>query len=166
MMKINEHGEIVGSITSMTGELLDLLTKESILADSVESQFVDQLDRNSLVLGARTAKENGLGRTAFIVRLLGMYSDFTRNQRANYLLGAVLENDIHALVNTKAFSLEADEPIVILGKPGLRDALKILIQADDNLTENVITKEIANLAGRGAIEIAEQRQIFELTGGK
>lgn len=166
MMKIDEHGKIAGSITSMTGELLDLLTKESILADSVESQFVDELDRNSLVLGARTAKENGLGRTAFAVRLLGMYSDFTRNQRANFLLGAVLENDIHALVNTKAFPVDADEPILILGKPGLRDALKILIQADDNLTENVITKEVADLAGRGAIEIAEQRQIFELTGGK
>ncbi|MCV3739836.1 2-dehydro-3-deoxygalactonokinase [Lentilactobacillus hilgardii] len=166
IIKINDQGKIAGSITSMTGELLDLLTKHSILANSVGEQFIETIDEKCLILGAKTAEKNGLGRTAFIVRLLDMYSNYTRNQRANYLLGAVLSNDLKALKNTHAFEISQSEPIVILGKPGLRDALKILIQSDPNLTGEVKTEEIRELAGKGAILMAKQRNIFELAGGK
>lgn len=166
IIKTNAQKQIVGSITSMTGEILDLLTKKSVLADSVNEHFIDKIDRNCLILGAQTAEKNGLGRTTFTVRLLGMYTDYNRNQRANYLLGAVLANDLVALKKTCAFNVEADTPVIIIGKPGLRDALKILIEADTDLSEKVYTEEIQDLAGRGAIQIAKGRKIFELSGGK
>ncbi len=161
MIKINAHKQIVGSLTSMTGELLDLLTKQSILADSLDEKFATEIDPEMIILGAKTAKQNGLGRTAFSVRLLDMYTNKSRNQRANYLLGAVLETDLQALKATTAFKFE-DDPFIILGKPGLRDALRLLIETDEELTGDVIVDQVEHLSGSGAIQIAKARKLVKI----
>ncbi len=160
IIKVDDKGKIEGSITSITGELLELLTKNSILADSLDADFTESLDEEALSLGAQACAVNGIGRTAFSVRLLGMFTDYSRNQRANYLLGAVLENDIKAIKNTAAFSLSEQDDVIIVGKKALSGALETLIQNDNQLKGTVETKDISHLAGLGAIEIAKAAKII------
>lgn len=155
IIKIDANQRIVGSLTSMTGELLEFLTKHSILAETVAEEFTDSLDEKALKLGAQTCAVKGLGQTSFSVRLLGMYTKYSRNQLANYLLGAVLENDIQAIKNATAFKVEQDDSFIILGKPALRGALKILLESDQRLNGSVSTNDLPELAGQGALSIAK-----------
>lgn len=159
-IKINADGQIAGSITSMAGELISLLTKDSILSDSLGHDFSDELDTETLLMGAKSCEKNGLGRAAFTVRLLDLYTDFTRNQMANYLLGVVLQNDVTAIKTTKAFSLNKDDTFVVLGKPALRDALETLLNHDEYFTGDVLTIDVPELASVGIMEIAKMRNII------
>lgn len=161
IIKLDRENRISGSITTMTGELMEFLTKKSILADSLNENFTDSLDESALNLGAKDCASNGITRTVFSVRLLDMYTGYSRNQRANYLLGAVLENDLTAVRNTEVFSVESNESFIILGNQILCQAFKVLIESSNVLQGHVITQEIPDLAGLGAIEIAKLRKIGE-----
>jgi 2-dehydro-3-deoxygalactonokinase len=159
-IKIDEDGKIAGSITSMAGELISLLTKDSILSDSLKHNFSDELDVKTLALGAESCAKNGLGRAAFTVRLLDLYTNYTRNQMANYLLGVVLQNDVTAIKTTQAFDINADDTFVVIGKPALRDALQVLLNNDDYFTGNILTIDVPELASVGIMAIAKMRDII------
>ncbi|MCO7026388.1 2-dehydro-3-deoxygalactonokinase [Tetragenococcus halophilus] len=161
IVKLDRKNCISGSITTMTGELMEFLTKKSILADSLDESFTDFLDEDALKLGAKTYTSNGITRTAFSVRLLDMYTDYSRNQRANYLLGSILENDIMAIRNTEVFSIGSKDPFIILGNQILSQAFKVLIENNKFIQGRVITREIPDLAGLGVIEIAKLRKVEE-----
>lgn len=155
IIKVDDQQRIRGSLTSMTGELIELLTKNSILAETVEEDFTDSLDETALKSGARSCSEKGLGQAAFSVRLLGMFTNYTRNQLANYLLGTVLENDIQAIKNATSFTVGKDDSFVILGKQALREALKILLENEPELNGHVVTRDLPELAGKGALSVAK-----------
>jgi 2-dehydro-3-deoxygalactonokinase len=148
------------NITSMAGELISLLTKDSILSDSLKHNFSDELDVKTLALGAESCAKNGLGRAAFTVRLLDLYTNYTRNQMANYLLGVVLQNDVTAIKTTQAFDINADDTFVVIGKPALRDALQVLLNNDDYFTGNILTIDVPELASVGIMAIAKMRDII------
>ncbi|RTK65402.1 hypothetical protein DRJ84_15205, partial [Enterococcus faecalis] len=90
---------IVKSKTATTGEILSLLTKKSLIATDVHHRFYDELDESYLLSGFHSARSNGIGSAVFDVRILGQTHNASRNQRANYLLGAVLSSDIQLLEN-------------------------------------------------------------------
>jgi 2-dehydro-3-deoxygalactonokinase len=159
-IKIDESGRIAGSITSMAGELISLLTKDSILSDSLNSEFSDDLDEDALILGAKSCEFNGLGRAAFAVRLLDLYTEYTRNQLANYLLGVVLQNDIQAIKSTHAFEVNKNDTFVVIGKPALRDSLKVLLENNDYFNGEIKTIDVPELASVGIMEIAKLRGII------
>ncbi|MDT3393612.1 MAG: 2-dehydro-3-deoxygalactonokinase [Bacillota bacterium] len=161
IIKVDGKHRILGSITSMTGELLDMITKDSIIADSVEGKFADSLEEQPLLLGSQTTKIHGLGQAAFSSRLLGMFTPYTRNQIANYVLGAVLANDVQAIKNTTAFPIAPDDKIYILGKEMLRDALKLVIDDDSEIRQEVITDNFAHLSATGTIELATARGLLK-----
>lgn len=158
IIKLDRKNRISGSITTMTGELMEFLTKKSILADSLDENFADFLDKDALRLGAKTCVSNGFTRTIFSVRLLDMYTNYSRNQRANYLLGSLVENDLMAIKNSDIFSIEANDSFIILGNQILSQAFKVLVENDDLLQGHVITQKISDLAGIGIKEIAKLRK--------
>lgn len=62
------------------------------------------------------------------MRTLGQFSAVDCNERANFLMGAVLSGDLLALRNSTAIQMRPDTPLVIAGKPMLRQALSLLIE--------------------------------------
>jgi len=166
IIKLDRENRISGSITTMTGELMEFLTKKSILADSLNENFPDFLEEDALKLGAKTCASNGITRTVFSVRLLDMYTGYSRNQRANYLLGSVLENDLTAIINNEVFSVDSNGSFVILGNKILRQAFKVLIENSNVLQGRVITQEIPGLSGLGAVKIAKLRKVEEANGNE
>jgi 2-dehydro-3-deoxygalactonokinase len=155
---------ITGCVTTLAGELLQVITCNTILASSLESSFADDIDREMLLAGARSAKQIGLGRACFSVRALDQFTVYDRNARANFLLGAVLGADLLTLKNSSAIRMSPGTQFVISGKPVLREALALLVQGDDFFSGavNVVTDEQqAALAGFGAIAIAQARGLLE-----
>jgi len=154
---------IVGCVTTLAGELLNVLTHNTILAGSLDNDFADAIDPEMLLAGARSAGSIGLGRAAFTVRILDQFSVYDRNARANFLLGAVLGADLLTLKNSSAIRMSPGTRFLITGKPLLRDALALLVRGDSFFSGRVTATTDAqqdNLAGFGALCLARERGLI------
>lgn len=65
---LDRQQRIRGCVTTLAGELLQVITHNTILADSLDSDFASEVDREMLLAGARSASSIGLGRACFMVR--------------------------------------------------------------------------------------------------
>lgn len=128
---LDASGAITGCLTTINGELLSAITKNTILASSVNGQFVSEKDYDEELVkkGAALAKKTGLGRACFSGRILNTFVMKQPMQIANFLLGAVLQGDLDALSNSSALAVTPETHIIIAGKNPLRRALYDLLTA-------------------------------------
>jgi 2-dehydro-3-deoxygalactonokinase len=141
-----------------------VITHNTILAKSLDSQFATSINQEMLLAGAHSAQTIGLGRTCFNVRTLDQFTIYERNDRANFLLGAILGADLLTLKNSTAIRMMPGTPVVICGKPIMKEALAILINNDDYFSGKitVVSDETqAHLAGQGAILVASARGLIK-----
>lgn len=135
---VNKKGQIEGCLTTLTGELLEAITKNTIISDSVGNKFVEKYEKEIVLLGANVTKKTGFGRAAFSSRLYSKFVNSDKNMVANYLLGACLGNDIEAVKNSNALKINSDINIVVAGKEPLKTAIAdIFIQ--DKYFKNILS---------------------------
>ncbi len=159
-VSLDAQQRIAGCATTLAGELLQVLTEHTLLSKSLGAAFADTLHVGLLRAGAAAARKTGLTRACFSVRTLELFGDCARNERANFLLGAVLGEDVMALRHSRAISVSPDAPILIAGKAMLSQAFAQLIEDDPHfrVQPSVVSEsEQANLAGVGALAIAARR---------
>ncbi|MCW2475096.1 MULTISPECIES: 2-dehydro-3-deoxygalactonokinase [unclassified Symbiopectobacterium] len=161
-IKVDADNRIEGCVTTIAGELLDVITQRTILASSLKHQFANEVEAQYLLQGAHDCAAVGLARSCFSVRILDMFASLSDNQKANYLLGAVLQTDILAIKNSKALNISPDATLVICGKKILKNAFEILIKDDAFFTGDVVVIDDnqPSLSGLGALEIARVRKII------
>jgi 2-dehydro-3-deoxygalactonokinase len=162
IVRIDGENRITGCVTTIAGELLDVLTKHTILANALQNSFADDLDEALLRKGAEYAEKVGLGRACFTVRVLDMFCGKSVNEKANFLLGAVLRSDIYALKNSQALNAGPSMPVVVFGKKLLKEALVSLMKHDTFFTGPIypVGDEVIAIAGFGALTIARERGIL------
>jgi len=163
LVSVDERGRIVGCATTIAGELLQAITQHTLISQSLEAEFARELSPRLLLAGAAAAQKTGLARACFSVRTLGQFTGVERDERANFLLGAVLSGDLLALKNSSAIQMRPDTPIVITGKPMLRQALALLIEENGFFYgPRIVVSDAqqADLAGYGALTIAHARGLL------
>ncbi|CNH19892.1 2-dehydro-3-deoxygalactonokinase [Yersinia pekkanenii] len=157
---IDEKHQIVSSATTMAGELLDVLTNQTILANSLHHQFANELDIEYLLKGATACQQVGIARSCFSVRILDLFTAASTNQKANFLLGAALYSDLLAIKNSEALALQKNITVIISGKAIMKEALAVLIKQDASFTgEVILINEDPNspFSGIGAIELMKEK---------
>ncbi|HIC1790455.1 TPA: 2-dehydro-3-deoxygalactonokinase [Escherichia coli] len=158
-IQLDETNRIVSSSTTMAGELLDIITQNTILANSLEHRFADTIDTDYLLKGAESCRQVGLSRSAFSIRILDLFTKASLDQKASFLLGAVFHSDISAIKHSQALTLLPNSKIVICGKKILTEVLTTLIKHDAFFTGEIISFEEqrdAPLSSLGAISIVQQ----------
>lgn len=158
---VDGEGRITGCLTSITGELLSVITNNTIIADAVGRQYVtdETYDAKMVLLGCATAARCGIGRACFSARILNTFAVDNKAQLANYILGACLQSDVAALRNSSALSAGPDATIVVAGKNPFRQALVDILQ-DEGSFRNVEVFVPASgipLSPLGAYRIADLR---------
>ena len=100
IVAVDGEGRITKGITTLAGELLSVITKNTILSDSLGGLMIEKenLDREMMKSGYEDSKKYGLGRTCFKVRLMDKIEHQGMDKLKNYLLGAVLESDIRSIL--------------------------------------------------------------------
>lgn len=162
---VDEKGNMTGCLTSITGELLASITNNTIIADAVGRNFVqeDTYNKDMLLLGYDTAKKVGLGRTCFSGRILSLFGE-NRNKTdiANFILGAALQNDITAIKGSDAIKANPNTTVVVAGKNPLRQAILDILIHDNSFEEilSYVPQEDIPLSALGAYIIAEKTNIF------
>lgn len=159
-IRVDERQRILGSCTTLAGELLDVLTHQTLLASSLKHQFVQKLDVGFLHKGAALCRQTGFSRSCFSVRLLDLFTGATHDQKASFLLGIVLYTDLQAVKRSQALRLTPDLPVFISGQRLLSQGLAALIAADPWFTGPLRLAEESHLkplSGFGAIAVMEKR---------
>lgn len=125
IVMVDKAGRMIGCLTSLAGEILDLLTNQSILADAVKHSFVSEgdFDAETMLAGFRIARETSLTRAAFTTRIMSQFVTRAPAAAANFLLGAVLEGDVAAVRGSRALRVSPDATVVVAGREPLRSAL-------------------------------------------
>lgn len=160
---LNAENQIEGCMTTMAGEMLMQLTESTILAESLHSDYACSIDREWLLKGANSAREYGLNRAAYQIRILAHFSKTTINQRANFLLGAVIQTDIQALQSGGTLRPDPVARIIVCAASLFADAMRLVLENTPGITGQVtqISRETSeNLAGFGAIGLAEKAGIL------
>lgn len=154
------QGQITGCLTTLTGELLNALTRHTILASTVGKQFATpQTYRKEMAeLGYETARKHGLSRAAFAARILGQQAGKTQEEVASYLLGAVLEQDVRALKSSSSLGLTEHTQVILSGKEPFRQAFYDILQVDGGFTNLRLMEENAGmpLAAQGALSVYQR----------
>ncbi|MEH7096322.1 2-dehydro-3-deoxygalactonokinase [Neobacillus vireti] len=99
-VSVDEHKQLLYCLSTLGGETLHALQKETILSSSLNQNLVESIDKDMLEKGFEAAKKYGLTRTFYHVRLFHLFANLDENQRANYFTGAVIYSDLQALFQT------------------------------------------------------------------
>ena len=157
---LDDQGRITGCLTSITGELLSVITNNTIIADAVGHQYATEetYDRELLITGYENAKKTGLGRACFSCRILNQFAVPEKEKLASYILGAVLESDIEALKHSDAVRATGETMMIVAGKNPLRQAICDLLSYDGSFGEviNYEPESDMPLSSLGAFLVAEK----------
>ncbi len=163
-ISVDEGGRMTGCLTSITGELLSSITNDTIIADAVGHQFVEQdtYDKEMVLLGYDTAKKTGLGRTCFSGRILSQFVTKDHTKVANFIFGAALQNDVTAIKNSSALHISSDTHVAVAGKNPFRQAILDILRHEGSFAavSEYISDGDLPLSALGAYLIAERRNIL------
>lgn len=162
-VSINESGQITGCLTTLAGELLSIITNNTILANALNNSFVEEINEELIIAGADYSKKVGLNRTLFTTRILDQFTTYSVNDKANFLLGAVLETDLFAVKNSRAIRVSPDQTVIIGGGKFSKRAFEILIKRDDYFSGKVYIVDdelMEDVSGIGCISAAKVRGLI------
>ncbi|MEH7251859.1 2-dehydro-3-deoxygalactonokinase [Neobacillus niacini] len=128
---VGANKELLYCLSTLGGETLQAIQKQTILSDSLDSSLIENIDAKMLECGYEAAKQHGLTRSFYHIRLLDLFTDLDENQRANYFTGSVIYNDLQALSQSLEEIGEIDWMIVGGSNP-LRKAFTHLLRYMNN----------------------------------
>lgn len=157
---INDQNEIESCLTTMAGETLMQFTKSTIISQSLNYSFADNIDSEYLLAGAKTCQELGLTRASFCVRSLEQFSNATINQRENFLLGAVLEEDLRSI---NGLSDTSKYNFIVCGSGTLGNGFYTLLKNQKDTAKKTYSasgKTMTALSSYGCILVAKHAKLI------
>jgi 2-dehydro-3-deoxygalactonokinase len=117
---VDRGGRIVSSVTSLGGELLDVVTSQTVLAGSLPRQWPAAFDDAWVDEGVHEAQRSGFARALFCVRLLEQRVTSTPEERLAYLIGVSIGAVMDTLLARRSF--RAGTRVLVTGPPALAHA--------------------------------------------
>ncbi|WP_058487035.1 2-dehydro-3-deoxygalactonokinase [Defluviitalea phaphyphila] len=154
---INDENKIEKCSTTMLGEFMHALSTSTILSSSLLENLVTEIDKEYILKGMDFERNYGITKTAFYVRIMDMFLDTTSNQRANFLAGALINNDIapYIIADIK----KSYKKVFIGGSSPLKEIFKIALESLDinDITVKVVSDDISyNASSIGALLVGDR----------
>jgi len=161
-VSVDENGKMTGCLTTITGELLSCITYNTVIADSVGHQFVNEADydKEMVLKGFEASYKTGMGRATFSARILNMFTEKDKMKLANFILGVALASDIQCIRNSAALNVDPEVTVIVIGKNPLRQAILDILKFDGffkNVEEYIPDAKLP-LSAAGAYLIADARK--------
>ncbi len=113
LIRLDEQARIAASLTSLSGELIHTTQTQTILASAVPTGKPEIIDEHWLQAGMSEARQAGVARALFCVRLLEQRTATTAEQRMSFLLGVYLAADLDGMLRQGL--LHTGQPVVLTG---------------------------------------------------
>ena len=154
---VDENSTILATSTTLSGELLNSIVNDTIVASSVDHGFptMEHYNLEMIQYGCEMHRKEGIGRALFLTRLFDRFGKQSKYNLQNYVLGVVLESDLSALHNAAFFEDTMNIRIVIHGNGAFSHALYDLLK-DDPAFHNIVldNSEEIPIAAQGAYHLA------------
>jgi 2-dehydro-3-deoxygalactonokinase len=159
---LDEAGRIAWSLTTLSGELVWALHRETILVDLVDpGRALTDLD--AVDHGARIVESAGLSRALFAARLLNRIGQGSPETCSAFLHGAIARSDLRALEAVLPADA-ATERIVLSGNRPLLDAYRHLLGRAGLGAAQVIDEPLGAIGARVLYE--RRRDLVSGDGGR
>jgi len=151
LIAIDRAGQIAWSETTLAGELIHATWRDTLLADSLPQDGPDRFDDATVERGAQFAREHGLARALFAVRLHAQNNGLSPNERLAWLYGTYIAHDLDPWRRRGALS----STVALVGAPAVTAAWSAQLLAAGYATFPVSTadSERALVAGLGLLTI-------------
>jgi len=103
LVEVDGSGVILRSHSTLAGELTAALANHTLLAASLEQGLPEAPDPEAARVGARLVRNVGLGRAAYLVRVSALQNQFNAHERASFLVGALIADDVDHLARHSMF---------------------------------------------------------------
>ena len=154
---VDENCTVLATSTTLSGELLNSIVNDTIVASSVDHRFpsMEHYNLEMIQYGCEMHQKEGIGRALFLTRLFDRFGSQSKYNLQNYVLGVVLESDLTALHNAAFFKDVMNVRIVIHGNGAFSHALYDLLKADPAF-HNIILHDSEEfpIAAQGAYHLA------------
>ncbi len=154
---VDENCTVLATSTTLSGELLNSIVNDTIVASSVDHRFpsMEHYNLEMIQYGCEMHRKEGIGRALFLTRLFDQFGSQSKYNLQNYVLGVVLESDLTALHNAAFFKDVMNVRIVIHGNGAFSHALYDLLKADPAF-HNIILHDSEEfpIAAQGAYHLA------------
>lgn len=156
LVEVDRLGRITRSHTSLAGELLAAVARQTLIAASLPPELPDQLDFEAAEAGGRAALGHGLGRAAFLVRIAALAGTLKLEERAGFWIGAVVMDDVRQM---SAHPILGDaHPVWVGGREPLRALYARWLARFHSGAVTPLDDELAEAASAlGALEISARR---------
>ena len=154
---VDENSTILATSTTLSGELLNSIVNDTIVASSVDHGFpsMEHYNLEMIQYGCEMHRKEGFGRALFLTRLFDRFGSQSKYNLQNYVLGIVLESDLTALHNAAFFKDVTNVRIVIHGNGAFSHALYDLLKEDPAFHNIVLDdSEEIPIAAQGAFHLA------------
>lgn len=154
---VDESSTILATSTTLSGELLNSIVNDTIVASSVDHGFpsMEHYNLEMIQYGCEMHRKEGIGRALFLTRLFDRFGSQSKYNLQNYVLGVVLESDLSALHNAAFFEDTMNVRIVIHGNGAFSHALYDLLKDDPSFHNIVLNNsEEIPIAAQGAYHLA------------
>jgi 2-dehydro-3-deoxygalactonokinase len=115
-IRVDREGGVAGSVSTLSGELIESVRASSILASSLPSDWPAALSEDWLAAGRRDARRHGLPRALYEVRLLDQRVASDAGERLAFLVGATMAASEDALLPSSAGPIGR---VALAGPPAL-----------------------------------------------
>ncbi len=160
---MDKERSILGCCTTLTGELNSIITHNTILTNSLQNKFTDQLDQKSLISGADTARANGMGQALFSIRVREQFGRWQHHELASFLVGILIESDIQAMTGSTSLNYRPGMPVYVGGEGILCEATQILLKHRMPEVKIIACRDekLKYLSAAGVIYLAKQAKLSE-----
>ncbi len=148
IISTDEKGRITDIKTMLTGEMAAVLSKFTILNESVDIK-TNIIDRDFLFKGYDSCKNDGINNALFKVRILANLENRTAPEIYSFFMGVILcgEIEVIAKMNPKTLTLA--------GKKEFVEPMSILIERETDSMINLIDDAVP-FSAIGAVKIFEE----------
>lgn len=145
-----KENEVVDFFTTMSGEIYEVLTKYTILKNSINENYCNEINEKFLMLGYKACRKYGFNQATFILRGMDLSQKLTINEKTNYLLGVAVAEDILIIEQNEYYKKYKN--IFIAGDSIISRALKVILEKLE-FFEKVSSILENDLSVKGALEI-------------
>lgn len=154
---VDAKGQMTGCITTMLGELFSALVECTILKDALPEGLIESVDADFVRRGVAYQGDYGLSNAAFATRLLQIQLDTTPNQRANFIGGALVADDINPKI-TEDLKKGRWRKVVVGGASPLRELFVLALKEKGLEEEQLLILQDAvtkHAPAMGAVKIVD-----------
>ena len=150
IMEVDMEGRITSIRTGMCGEFIAAMAEHTLLKNFVPVPVIRTVIPEKLICGWEYSCRHGVSHTLIKTRMVQLLGDWSKDEAANFFVGAILRDDIMAVAALCA----GGRPAVVGGSNPLRQVFGVLLTHAGVKNLTVIDDACANVASSvGALEV-------------